>query len=331
MILSISAHRMWSRCQRQFFIAQLMAHHAAKKDPLRQRAYFLRKRLQQLSWWPGKIVHKAIEDWILPEIKAGRWPNSDQIIHQAQDLAKKQFLFSQAGHYQTIPPEEEDETYFILAQHYFGEQLELDTLDKCIETITKALQYLLNSQTLPDFLMGRKWYQWERSLNFKVDATSMRAVPDLLMPSKTQVGLDIIDWKVATASSNYHFQVALYALAVQGTEWLADYARGGVRGYVINLLDPDPGAALANPYIVDDSVLASTVNAIYEKNEQIEALIQGRKYDQIDIGLFEYANSVGTCALCNWRELCVELGDESPAKSLSDNKSRPTQLELPLG
>lgn len=331
MILSVSAHRTWSRCQRQFFIAQLMAHHMAKKDPLRKHAYFLKSRLQQVSWWPGKIVHKAIENWVLPEVRANRWPNTGQVILQAQDLAKKQFGFSQAKHYLTVSPEEAGETFLILAQHYFDEPLEPDTLDRCLETISVALQNLLHSQTLSNFLIGRKWYQWERSLHFKVDGSSMRAVPDLLMPSNVQPGLDIVDWKVATSSSNYHFQVAVYAHAVQETEWLADYARDGVRGYVINLLERDPGSALLNPYLIDDSVLASTVNAIYEKNEQINALIQGRKYDQLDIALFEYANSVGTCALCNWRELCVELGDESPAKSLSGKKPGPTQLELSFG
>jgi hypothetical protein len=328
-IWSVSASRAFDRCQRQFYFSQVMAWHKTK-DPLRQRAYSL-KQIQQLAWWPGKVVHRAIQHWVLPEIERGQWPEPGQVISQAQDLARQQFLFSQAGNYRTTSKTDAGDQYCVLAPHYFEEPIEPDVLDKALTTIDKALRNLLTSQQTRDFLIGRQLYWWEYRLHFKVEGATVRAVPDLLMLSDSGMGLDVVDWKVATTASSYHSQVAIYALAAQKTGWLADYAHTRLTGYVANLLEPEPAVALKDPYVVDEHILATTIDTIYESIERIRALTGDRKYDQHDIGRFEYARSAGTCALCNWHELCVELGDGSPAESLSNIKSRPTQLELPLG
>ncbi len=329
MIWSVSASRTFDRCQRQFYFSQIMAWHRTN-DPLRERAYFL-KRIQQLAWWPGRVVHKVIQHWVLPTIKTGRWPNVDQVIFQARDLAQRQFIFSQTGKYRTTSKTDAGDEYCILAPHYFEESVEPDVLDKALVTIDEALRNLLNSQQMRYFLTGPQGYRWEYPLHFKVEGTTVRAVPDLLMLSDSKLGLDIVDWKVATASSSYHSQVAVYALAAQETGWLAEYAQAALTGYIINLLEPEPAIALKDPYTVDERILATTVNTIYESIERIRALTDDKKYSQLDIGRFEHASSAGTCALCNWRELCVELGDGSPAESLPNIESKPTQLELPLG
>jgi hypothetical protein len=329
LIWSVSAHRTWSRCQRQFFFDQFVAN-ARAKDTIRQRARFL-DAIQQWNWWTGHIVHKAIEKWILPPIKAGQWPHGSAVIKQAQNLARQQFLFSQSGEFRKVSKAEAGDIYCVLAPHYFEKPLEPDALDKAQATIAEALQHLLNSQVMRNFLMGRQWYNWEYYLDFEIDGTRARAVPDLLMPSKGGPGLDVVDWKVATSASRYHFQIAVYALAAQATGWLAARAKAGVAGYVINLLVAEPGVALESPYQVDEDILAATENEIYESIEGIHALIGGKKYDELEIEQFEYANSAGTCAFCNWRELCVELSDEPFAKPLSDLQPKPTQLGLPLG
>ena len=329
MIWSVSASRAFDRCQRQFYFSQVMAWHTTN-DLLRRRAHFL-KQIQQPTWWPGRIVHRAIERWALPEIKRGQWPDTDQVIFQARDLAQRQFLFSQTGAHRTISKTDAGDQYCVLAPHYFEKAVESDMFDKALATIDEALRNLLNNQQMRHFLIGRQLYRWEYSLHFKMEGTTVRAVPDLLMLSDSGMGLDIVDWKVATAASSYHSQVAIYALAARETGWLADYARAGLTGYVVNLLEPKPAIALKDPYVVDEHILAATVDAIYESIERIRALTGDRKYSQLDIERFEYASSAGTCTLCNWRELCVELSDGSPAESLPSIKPRPTQLELPLG
>jgi hypothetical protein len=300
------------------------------KDPLRQRAYLL-KQIQQLSWWPGRVVHRAIQRFVLPEIQEGRWPEEDRVISQAQDLARQQLSFSQTGRYRAMSKTDAGDAYCILAPHYFGEQIDPAAFDRTVAIIAEALYNLLSSQQMKNFLMGRHLYRWECRLSFKVEDTTVRAVPDLLLSSSQGLGLDVVDWKVATAASSYHSQVATYALAVLETPWLADHAQGGITGYVVNLLEAEPAVALEDPYAVDKRILTETTDIIYESIERIRALTDDKRYNQLEIGRFEYANSAGTCALCNWRELCMELGDGSPAESLPNIKSEPTQLKLPFG
>jgi hypothetical protein len=327
MIWSVSTHRQKSRCQRQFFFAHYMAN-AKAKDLLRQRAYFL-KGIKSLPLWVGSIVHYAMEEWVLPEIKQGRWPDRKLVIAQTQELALQQFQFSETGRYREVSKATKDPQYCILAPHYFGQSLDSQDLDSELQKITDALQNLLQSRELQAFLLGRPWYRCEQHLPFKVDTITIRAKPDLILPS-LEGGLDIVDWKVGTAASDYSFQVAIYALATRQTEWLANYAKTGLTCYVVNLLEQEPTIALSNPFTVEDSDLDRTIDRIYESAENMRALTGDLPYNQLAIERFDYAASEGTCALCNWRELCMELGDESPAKCLSNSESAPIQLGLPF-
>lgn len=329
MTWSVSAGRTWSRCQRQYFFDHIMGHHAAR-DALRQRAFFL-GQIQSFSLWQGKVVHAALEDWILPSVQTGRWPDPKQIVPQALELAEKQFRFSAERKFDAIKKKEAGSAFCILAPHYFRERIAPDGLDQCLSTIQSALINLLNSNGLRQFLIGRQWYKSERTMFFKVGETTVQAQPDLIMPFRNGSGLDIIDWKVALNSSNYSFQVGVYALAAQENETLRAYAKAGLRAYVINLLDSDPESALKEAYVVTEAETIRTANEIYESIERMQCLIGGRKYDELDIAWFDFANSVGSCALCYWRELCLELSDESPAKSLSNHQPKPAQLELPFG
>jgi len=301
---------------------------ATAKDSLRQRAQFL-KGIKSFPLWVGSIVHYTMEEWILPQIKGGRWPDPQIVIAQAHNLALQQFQFSEAGRYRDVRQPADNSTFCILAPHYFGQRLDSGTLDNELPKITTALENLLQSRDLRTFLLGRAWYRWEQNLPFKVDTITVRAKPDLIMPSP-KGGLDIVDWKVGTASSDYSFQVAIYALATRQTDWLAGDARTGLTGYVVNLLEPEPATALSNPFIVENSDLDRTIDRIYESAESMRALTGDLPYTQLAIERFDYAASEGTCALCNWRELCMELGDDSPAKCLSNSESAPVQLGLPF-
>jgi hypothetical protein len=306
-----------------------MASATARKDEKRQLAQFL-GTVKQVSWWQGTIVHKIIEDHLIPSLQSGKWPSLSLLLAEASSLAKRQFEFSQAGLYRTVPKKHQRDDYCILAPHFFGEDIDPHLLDNSITVISTALNNLLSSQSLKQFLMKRPAYHREKKLHFKVAGTTIRAIPDLVVPARTEDGLDIIDWKVATTSGSYHFQVAVYALAAQATSWLNPYTSSGVHGYVVNLLATDPAVALDDPYVVNQETLSATIDIIYEKIERIQALTQGKKFKELDISQFMYARSVGTCAMCHWHQMCVEMGDGTPAKLLPHYQSGPTQLALPL-
>jgi len=239
-------------------------------------------------------------------------------------------MFSNDKLYETVQKADEQEDYCILAPHFFDEPIDTDTLEKSIEVVTSALQNLITNPVMREFFIGRKAYFTEKILQFKVGKTTVRAIPDLIMPMDKDHGIDIVDWKVATTSSSHHFQVGVYALAIRQTSWLSHYDLNNIKGYVINLLLPDPSISLSDPYTVQDDTLNYIIDSIYEKSEHVEALKQGRKFKELDISQFRYAKSEGSCATCNWCQLCKEIGDGTPDKLFPDQKSGPTQLALPL-
>lgn len=328
MVFSVSAYRKWSRCQRQFFLSEIMASPTAK-DPLRKRAELL-SRIQEISWWTGSVVHKAVEIWVLPKVRVGIWPAAQEVILNATDLAQRQFAFSQSEAYRDSKKSDAGRDYCILAPHYLGTRLSPDALSQAIETIKNSLNNLLKSTIMKDFLMGRSWYDWEWRLSFKIDGQSVQARPDLLMPFKRELGLEIVDWKVATTASDYYFQVAVYALSALASTKYAPYAKVGLKAYVVNLAEAEPEIALRDPYDVTADNIVATTNRMYEIIDDIRAVVKDDHYEQMDIGRFAYAKSAGTCTFCNWRELCMELGDGSFPQSLSDSESKPTQLTLSL-
>ncbi len=328
MTWSVSLDRTWSRCQRQYFFQHKMAWPTAS-DEQRKRAQFL-KELLSPEMWQGKLVHKIIETTILPEAKSRRWPRPEYVINQAILLAESQFAFSHNKTYKTVAKADAEERYCVLAPHYFGTSNGQELLDETIDVASRALRNLLSSNGMQTFLMGRRSYRAEKTHYFAVGDTTVKAIPDLITPNKVRGGFDIIDWKVATASGRYDFQVAVYALAVKATDWLFQQAPGELYSYVINLLEPDPAIALTDPYKVNEDVLAATMDVIYEKLERIDALVKGRKFDQLNIDEFKFARSVGTCALCNWKSMCVEMSNGTPAKLLPDYQPKPTQHTLPL-
>jgi hypothetical protein len=298
-------------------------------DEQRKQAQFL-KELMSPELWQGRLVHKVIETVILPKVKARRWPEAEAVISQAITLAERQFAFSRNKTYENIPKKMAEDDYCVLAPHYFGTPNDREVLDQVIDVISYALRNLLNSDQMKAFLMGRLQYRIEKSHYFKVGDATVKAVPDLITANKLRDGFDIIDWKVATTSGRYDFQVGVYALAIKATDWLFQQAPGELHGYVINLLEPEPAIALADPYKVNDEVLSSIIDIVYEKIERIEALVKGRKWQELNIEDFMFARSIGTCALCNWKSMCLEMSNGSPAKFLPDYQPEPTQLTLPF-
>ncbi|MBZ0317131.1 MAG: PD-(D/E)XK nuclease family protein [Anaerolineae bacterium] len=328
MVWSISLDRTWSRCQKQYFFQYKMASSTAS-DEQRNRAQFL-KELMSPELWQGKLVHKVIETIILPAVKSRFWPNPEMVVSEAVALAERQFAFSLNKTYESVPKKEAKGDYCVLTPHFFGTSDDREIFDEVIDVVSNALRNLLISEQMRSFLMGRPQYRIEKTHYFKVGNTQVQAIPDLIMLNKLRGGFDIIDWKVATTSGHYDFQVGVYALSIKATDWLFEKAPGEIHGYVINLLESEPAIALADPYKVNDEVLSSIIDIAYEKIERIEALVKGRKWQELNIDDFMFARSIGTCALCNWKSMCVEMSNGSPAKFLPDSQPRPTQLTLPF-
>jgi hypothetical protein len=327
---SISAERVWQQCRRQYFFSEVMANSNAH-DKRRNQAQFL-KKIDSIDEWIGKIVHKAIEDYVVPTLQENRWPTEIEIISDVIDLARRQFLFSATEQYQHVSIDDKNRDYCILQEHYFNRANGAIDVDGVCEIIAQALSNLLRNRTIRTFLTGRRSYLAERMLNFNVDGVTISTKLDLAMPFRDMGGLDIVDWKIASRVSNYNYQVAVYGLAALKNDTLPYFslARRQIKGYIINLLDEDPSAALDEPYHIDDEAISRTENILYERIDQIRALRGEKSYTELDIGAFALAESDGTCALCSWQQLCLELENVRTSQSLPCLKPKTTQLELPF-
>ncbi|MBZ0282514.1 MAG: PD-(D/E)XK nuclease family protein [Anaerolineae bacterium] len=214
---SVSLDKTWSRCQRQYFF-YLMASSTAS-DKQRNRAQFL-KDMMAPEVWHGTLVHKVIEDIILPPAKKRHWLKPEEVIPEAIDLAKRQFTFSLNKSYERTTKKLGGDNYAILMPHYLGISNNRDILDEAIDVISYALRNLLQSQRMKAFLLGRLLYRIEKFHHFKVGDKTLSARPDLIMANKNRGGFDVVDWKVATTSGRYDFQVGVYALGIRATDWL---------------------------------------------------------------------------------------------------------------
>ncbi|MCL4732918.1 PD-(D/E)XK nuclease family protein [Patescibacteria group bacterium] len=328
---SISAERMWQRCRRQYFFSEIMAN-ANANDPKRKEAQFLRK-VDSVDTWIGNLVHGVIEHHLVPALQNGFWPSENEVIYKAIDLARRQFSFSATGQYHHISKENAGDEYCVLQEHYFADRYRSETdIDEVTEIIAQALSNLLQSRNMKAFLMERKSYAAEKMLWINVDGVSITAKLDLAMPFHDLMGLDIVDWKVASRVSNYNYQVAVYALAALNNDTLPYFslARTQIRGHIINLLDDDPSDALEKAYYIDDEAIFRTENMLFERIEQIRALRGDKRYQDLEISTFALAESDGTCALCSWQELCLEMENDGTSQPLPSLKPKTTQLELPF-
>lgn len=326
---SVSTDRTWKRCQRQFFFSQHMASHNARDE--KRREAFLLKQIQQPDWWSGSLVHLAIQRWVVPALSEGIWPAFAQVEPQIRAIAEMQFQFSRDGLYRTVKSKKAaGDAYCVLAPHFFGTSPSENWYDDQFEKVRISLLNLLHSARFRQFLAGRQSYECEIELKFKIDEQQITAKPDLLMPSSS--GIDIIDWKVSKHASNHSFQLAVYGLALHRTKLFKTTASRGIRCFVVNLLDDKSDAVLNEPYIIGEQVLDSTENAIFDSIQRIRALTGTKsKYADLHLDWFDFARSTGTCALCNWKSLCLETADAKPHQLLSDHDPKPTQLALPFG
>jgi hypothetical protein len=327
---SISAERTWQRCKRQYFFSEIMAN-ANASDQKRNKAQFL-KQIDTTDEWVGNIIHGAIENQLIPALEDNHWPTENDVILNAVDLARRQFVFSATGRYDHVSKDDAGDEYCILQEHYFDRHTGRTNLDEVSEIIAQALSNLLRSQDLRLFLTGRKIYFAEKMLWFNVDGVNINTKLDLVMPFHDMTGLDIIDWKVASRASNYNYQIAVYALAALDNSDLPYFflAQKQLRGYIINLLDDDPSGALEKAYYIDDEAILRTENTLFERIEHIRALRDSKRYTHLDLTTFALADSDGTCALCNWQELCVEMENDRTPQPLPRLESKTTQLELPF-
>jgi PD-(D/E)XK nuclease superfamily protein len=298
---SYSAHTALRRCQRAYAFGHVIASHNAR-DQLRSEAYIL-KQLQHLSAWQGSLVHRVLATHFLAALRAKRPFNPAALASAAQDLAKRQFAFSEAKRYRTPGQTKQAaaDEYCALFEHEYGLEISPASMPKVYATIDRCFEHLAGQREFLARLYASSGHLSEQTLNFTLNGASVTATLDLVC-----IGADrqpiVVDWKIAESeTSDYSRQLLVYALAVARCgRW------PGVRAEAIQLFEANLLKNQIRSHPVSIQHLEEAEDFIYRSLVERNVLIGTGRFDDLDLCEFEVAERPGTCLHCNFGSLCVQ-------------------------
>jgi len=303
---SFSADRCFRRCQRQYFLSQVTAHHSAK-DPVRREA-FLAKQVKTLELWQGTLVHLGLEKYVSPCWQQKQEINWQWAINQTQQVAKQQFAFSAAHRYREdgLTKTKAGDDYCALAGHESESGIGEAELDRVLSTIDKCFRNLSQmSELLREIeLAGQVWA--ELPLYITYDAARLEVHLDLMFFREFGKPT-IVDWKVSESmgGSDADLQTGLYAWALcQHPKWQVSEPED-CELVEVQLLTND-----VIRHRVDAAMFDRIENRIYRSVDTIQSLRLGRKLAISDIEDYEFAGNPNSCLFCSMSELCQSLAEK---------------------
>jgi hypothetical protein len=305
-VWSYSTHQMMRRCQLQLVFAQVLASHAAKQAD-RHEAYLL-KQLQHLATWQGSVVHRVLATHYVPSLQRRQPVRPTTLISTAVDLARRQFAFSAARRFREVglTKTAAGEDYCALFEHEYGWPITEERLATMEATVANCLQHLDGQTTFLGLLAAASTYAAERPLHFRLDDTTARAVPDLVLTHRNGA-ITIVDWKIAASeASDYSRQLRLYALAVLRCGYWPRATLDAVTLIEANLLKNEIRTHEVSRELLDDAE-----DFAYRSTVELRALLDGLHPPDVDWDEFEVAQQPNTCRHCNFHALCLRCLDHS--------------------
>jgi len=299
---SISAHNVFRRCQRQYFFSQIMASHNAN-DRERREAFIL-KQLQSLRLWLGSLLHKGIQNYIVPWLASGSLPDRDDVIRRTLTMADRQFTFSSSRQYRINGQSKlsAGDSYCALFEHEYGISITSERLREIHDALSQCLCNLFDRRDFLDQLRRHSYHCPEFTTDFRLAGARVVVQLDLLCFQGDRMPV-IVDWKVAgSESSDYSHQVMTYALSLLRSPMYANIQAEGISVYEVNLLTNQ-----IKPHIVTEKKILETENFIFQSIEEMKALAGDGKFKSQHIEDYELAGSVMTCMYCNFRKLCMRM------------------------
>lgn len=300
---SLSRHRMFRRCQRQYYFAHIAAWHNTN-DPIRKEAFIL-KQVKEIPAFQGMVIHQGIKSFLVPPLQRHDCLQWDKIIEETIDLAQRQFIFSEARGYRIdgVTKGGTNGEYCALAEHERGERIPAETLDEVRHNIRRCFVNLSQMDELLEHMQRRRYYQTEFPIAVQFDGAIVQIVPDLVF-SKGYGRPTVLDWKVEQDStgSDHEFQVNLYAWVLcQNPKW------GVQRPEHIEMIEVQLLQGKAHRSTCTSEVFEEVENFVYQSLYEIQALCGTHKYEEQVLADYQYANSSGTCNYCSFVTFCKEL------------------------
>jgi hypothetical protein len=299
---------MFSKCPRKWYYFEIVASPRAR-DPLRREAYIL-KQLQSLHAWRGSLVDRVIENFIVPRMKSNNFPSEDEIIAFSMSLMDKQLVFGKARKYQyhNITKSSSGDIYCAFYDVEYNGGLDEDTLQEAKEDVILSLRNLVRSNFLRQIMERSSFFTAQRSLVFEFENTTISCTPDLIAFFPDQPPL-ITDWKVHSfANTDSWLQLGVYALALSRVKPHTDFPKG-IRSQLedptkFRLIEYQLLKNQQRIYSLSPEDLADIEDYIFKSCTQMNRLVNGKKYNELDVSKFQTARSPEICEKCQFKRLC---------------------------
>lgn len=296
---SHSTHSCFRRCQKQFFFGFLMANSQALHDPIRRTAWVL-SQLQDLPRWRGHLVDYGIEHYVVPCLKFANLPLLARVIDQTIALARRQWTFSEQRIYAQpgLIKGKCGEDFCALFEHEYEMGIGHTELEQVEAEVTQAFRNLYAMADFLPALYGHQRYHPQYRITFPFEQGRINAVLDLLCWRGNQH--IIVDWKtVENETSDHTLQMLVYAWAILHKS--PHLSPDDITVYEVRLHKGN-----VKEHRITSERLAETENFVFESISEIDALTRGKTYKEQDIAQYEPAQTSKTCALCNYRKICLQ-------------------------
>lgn len=286
-------------CARRAFLRSRFASSTARKGSPRHRAFLLAQGLE-LPAWHGRLVHAAIDEWVIPALKKRTWPDFEWVQEQAVALVDRQAEFSRIGRYLEVSKNSDKLNYCVLRADLLGEGLSGEQLEETKRAVIAALEVLEDNHI---DLLGRvrhaRWVESEKEIRFHLDEEIfVEAIPDLIFYDAEKRGV-IVDWKLwDDTGGTAREQLFAYAFAACRCGWWLELRPQNMELIEANLISGE----LARYEVTEDD-FDDVDDRIFTGTEQLIPIFEKPAGDSSPAE-FAPAEGPGACQHCSVLEVC---------------------------
>lgn len=309
---SYSSARIFAQCQRKWFYSYVMAPTSGRvtsEERLRARRL---KNLSTISAWRGDIVDRVISEHIVPELDFDDHVTLGQAKAHAKQYFEKQKRFAETHRDEdlSLVKSHHADEFLLLYEHVYGPEPTEGDFQRAWEEIETALNNLYQLDELRQQITnGTGFYAQERLYFDILDDLNGVAYPDLIVYSEN-APIQIIDWKVhAEGANDARSQLATYAIALcrmkkPNRDFPAKHWQAPANEIVlkeVQLLLGDVREHQLTEGDLEDAEVHMMTSA-FEMSE----ILEGKKFENSDIGEFDVARNPELCDSCSFRLICWE-------------------------
>jgi len=299
---SFSTDKLFRRCQRQFYFAQIAAHHSPR-EPWRREAFLLRQ-MKTLELWRGSVIHEGIQHYVVPALRKGDALDWEILTEQTIQHAKTQLAFSERKRYREPGiAKTKHKDFCALVPHETGKGVSAAEFDGVCSEIRTAFQRLESLSDLWETLLGRKDCKSEEQIWVEFDDVKIMVQIDLLF-ERSLGHPTIIDWKSYEigGDTDARLQTVLYGWAVWKSKLFDDLHDAEN----IELLECQVQDGVVIKHECSLEVFDELEDHLYRSLNRIFSLCRSKKLTDARLQDFAFTDNPNTCEHCAFRQLCIE-------------------------